>query len=155
MLLRSHARLNITCIKLNFQKLHFSHNRLLIGRWGVWQNHHLLLPLFSPILILLLLFLLPLLFFLLLLHGCSVESWAICLLRRGSVNSAQLQTHHIQQIRTAYCIKDRYGQQYFQTYPGPGLLYVNLSQELVAHDPTGSSQLLIAVFINLIILYTI
>merc|ERR1712037_364020 len=107
MLLRSHARLNITCIKLNFQKLHFSHNRLLIGRWGVWQNH-LLLPLFSPILILLLLFLLPLLFFLLLLHGCSVESWAICL-------------------------------------PGPGLLYVNLSQELVAHDPTGTSQLLVFV----------
>ena len=32
-----------------------------------------------------------LLFFLLLLHGCSVESRAICLLRRGSVNSTQLQ----------------------------------------------------------------
>ena len=59
--------------------------------------------------------------------------------------------HHIQQIRTAHCMKDRYGQYYLQTsytYPSPRLLYVNLSQELITQDPTGPSQLLMTDFIN-------
>ena len=108
-----------------------------MGRGGVWQNPHLLLlPFFSPLTLLLLIFLL-------LLHDCSVERRAVCLLRKDKsiLLSCKSFVHHIQQIRTALFVKNADK----STYPGPRLLYVDLSQELVAHDSTCPSQLLITV----------